>query len=315
MSVLTSLRAHWPIKLGALVLGITLWLYVKTDQRYEHVVSLPLHVTEPSGHFVVASELPATVKVRIVASGKDLLFRTLHGRVVVRVRVAQREAVTVDLGPEQIEGIDQSSGFEVVGIESPQSILLDFDYFDRREVPVVPRIGIIPRAGYTLVGRAGAEPRTVHIRGPRRYVRDVESVETDSLVLTDVAGDVDRAVRLRLPPEPNLTADSEQVTVHAAVQVLLERRFPDIPVHVTHVSRGVRVRAIPERVTVDVIGGDKVVSGMSLENVNVELDYRQRFEKGLDNLVLTASLPPFVRLVRMNPPTASIVVGKAEGRR
>lgn len=314
MSLWTPLRSHWPIKFGAIIVGVILWLHVKTDQTYERVVSLPLHVTE-TGRFVVANELPATVGVRIMGTGKDLLFRKHHGRVVVKPRVSGREPITVDLSTDQIEGIDEASGFAVVEIVSPQSILLDFDYFDTREVPVVPRVGIKPRPGYTVVGRVTSEPRGVRVSGPRRYVREVESLPTDSLVVTDVAGPVEQVVGFEMPESRNLAATPDQVTVRAKVQVLLERRFADVPVVLTHVPRGVRVQVVPERVTVDVIGGDEVVGAMSDESVTVELDYRQRFRKGLDDLALTATLPEHVRLVRMDPTSASIIVGRTASRR
>jgi len=315
MNLWTSLRSNWPLKLASLLVGLTLWMHVKTDQTYERVISLPLQVTEPSGRFVVANDIPAYVEVRVMGSGKDLLFRTHHGRVVIKQRVTQREAITVDLSPDYIEGIDPSSGFEVLGIESPRSILLDFDYFDTREVPVISRVGINLRPGYTVVGKIRTDPRTVRVGGPRRYVRDVESVATDSLVLSDVANDIARSVSVELPEDQHLTSTPKDVTVRADVQVLLERRLTDIPVKITHVPRGVRVRAMPATVSVDMIGGDQVVSAVSPQTCTVELDYRQRFEKGLDDLPLSATLPPYVRLVRLNPEVVSLVVERRSGRR
>jgi hypothetical protein len=303
-----ALRSNLSLKLGALVVGLVLWLHVKTDQTYESVISVPFQVAEASGRFIVANDVPSTVEIRIAGSGKNLLFRRHHARVLVRPYLTQREAITVDLSSDQIEGIEPNSGFEVIGVESPRSVLLDFDYFDTREVPVIPRVGITTRPGYSVVGRPHTEPKTVRLGGPRRYVRELESVDTDSITLVDVASDVNQSVAVAAPEGKHLEPSPDHVAVRAEVQVLLERRFSDVPVTISHVPRGVRAEVIPNTVAVDVTGGDQLVSSLSAKDFAVEVDYRQRFEKGLDDLPLAARLPKYVTLVRISPPTASLVV-------
>jgi len=315
MNLWTSLRKNWPLKLGSLIVGLVLWAHVKTDQRYQRVVSFPLIVNEASGRFVVANEIPDDVSVRLAASGKDLLFQRPRGRVVLRPRVSQPETITYELSVDNIEGMDESENVQVIDIESPRSLVLDFDYLDTREVPVTPRVGLDLRPGYAVVGHVETVPRTVRIAGPRRYVQDMQAVETDSVVLGNVQASVATRVGLDLPPQWHLTATPNEVAVHAEVQALLERRLKDVPIVITHQPPEVDVQAVPQAVTVDLIGGAELVDGLTLGDVRVQLDYRERFEKGLDDLPLDVKLPADVRLVRVTPSTASLVIKDPRPRR
>lgn len=311
---LKILYRNWPLKAAALAIGLVLWVHVKTDQRYEHVISLPLSVSETSGRFVVANEIPDQVEITVTGSGKDFLFGTPRGRVELRPRITRREAVTVDITSQNVEGIDPDAGFELVGIKSPRSVVLDFDFLDTRELPVAPQVEIETEAGYTVVGRIAVEPPTVRIGGPRQYVREMDSVMTEAVSLRGVKEDVSLRVPVMVPRERNITPTPEAVKVKADVQVLLERRVREIPIKVSHVPRGVSVGVIPENLTIDVVGGSEVVSSLQPVDISAQIDYRLRFEHGLDDLPIDIQLPPDVRLVRSIPRTASLMIRQGRGR-
>ncbi|HDS74609.1 MAG TPA: YbbR-like domain-containing protein [Firmicutes bacterium] len=305
---LRRLQHNLALKLGALAIALLLWSHVKTERKYETIVEFPLVVSEASGRFVVANELPPTVSVNVVGVGKDLIFRDHHGRVVLRPRISRREAITVDLNMQNIEGVDPSEGIEPISIESPRSLVLDFDYLDTREVAVAPRVDLQLEPGHTLVGQMTVNPAKVRIGGPRQYVRRTDSVATDSISLRGVKQSFTRTVSLRPTSGWNLTVTPEEVTINAEVQVLLERRFREVPVVVTHIPRGVTARAEPDIVAVDIVGGERLINDLSEDDIKVTIDYRKRFEIGLDDLPLTVTLPEQTRLLRVSPPTVSILI-------
>ncbi len=305
---LRRLQNNLALKLGALAIALLLWSHVKTDRKYETVVEFPFIVSEASGRFVVANELPEAIDVKVAGVGKDLMFRDHHGRVVLRPRVSRREAITVDVNLQNIEGVDPSDGIEPISIEAPRSVVLDFDYLDTREVAVTPRIDVQLEPGYTLVGQMTVDPVKVRIGGPRRYVRETDSVATDSVTLRGVKRGFTQTVPLHPTQGWNLTVTPDEVTVSADVQVLLERRFREVPVIVAHVPRGVTARAVPDIVAVDVVGGEKLVNELSEDDIRVTIDYRKRFEIGLDDLPIDVKVPDQIRLLHVSPPTASLLV-------
>ena len=308
MNILSTVKRNWFIKLGALVVGLALWAHVKTNQSYDRVIALPLMITEQSGRFVVANEIPDEVAVRIHGTGKDLLFFTGRGRVELSADISTRQVVTLEPQLTDIRGISPSDPVELVSIEEPASVLADLDYLDSRQVEVRGRVDLEIRPGYTVVGPVQIDPAVTHVRGPRRFVREVVSVLTDSVFLSDVYEDVDIDVPCVLPQGVSIQMNPGHVRIRAEVQPLLERRFEDVPVAVRRLPRRTEVRTVPETVTVDVVGGAEVVRALTPGQIHVELDYRKRYELGLDDLPLEARLPENIRLVRMLPQNASLVV-------
>jgi len=314
VGIWSSLRSNWPVKASAFAIGLVLWAHVKTDRSYEDVVPVPLVVSESSGRFVVANELPTHVNVQVKGTGKELLFASHRGRVVLRPRISKRQAITMDIGVEHVEGIAGDGEVVAVGIMAPTSVHLDFDYQETREVPVEARVGLRLRDGYTQVGDIAIAPPSVRIRGPRRFVRGIKSVFTDSVSFDDVAEATRASARVELPPHMNLIAMPGEVTMGIEVQVLVERRLMDIPIRVVRKPRSVQVTTVPEFVTVDVKGGDKVIGAFTDDECVVELNYRLRYIRGLDDLDLRVRLPDDVRLVRVSPATASLVMLNPTGR-
>ena len=308
MEGISLIRRNWPVKLGALVLGLALWMHVKTNQSYDRILQVPLDVSEVSDRFVVANETPDFVNVRVHGSGKDLLFLEGQGRLELKLDVNQREILTVEPRRQDIKGIGAGNAVEVVRIESPRSLVLDFDYLDTREVQVFPRVAIKLAPGFTQVGDVACSPLNVRVSGPRRYVRDVTSVVTDSVRMTDVDGDVDMQVTVKPPDGIGMVVTPQRVRVQATVQPLLERRLEEVPIEIIRAPRGVDASTAPETVTVDLIGGSGVVSDVTLADVSVTLNYRARYEVGLDDIPLEVEVPENVELVRVIPPTASLVI-------
>ena len=310
MSILSTIKRNWFIKLGALLVALALWVHAKTNEGYDRIISLPLQVSEASGRFVAANSIPDRIDVRVHGTGKDLLFYSGRGRVDVSLNVASRQVVTVEPSLEDVRGFTASDHVALIGIESPASFVADMDFLDSRQVPVVSAARVQLRAGYTQVGPVRCDPPVIHIRGPRRFVREVASVRTDTVLVADRHADLDMEVHVLPPPGLNIQLAPQRVRVRADIQPLLERRFEDVAVVVRRAPSRVRARTVPETVTVDVVGGSDVIRALTAEDVHVELDYRRRFEMGLDDLPLDVQLPEHVRLVRVQPQTASLIVGQ-----
>ena len=77
---MTGLRArlleHWSLKLASLAFAIGLWLFVATEDRTDHVFTVPLDFVDRPPGVEVTSLGVETVTVRV--EGRRSLLRTLH---------------------------------------------------------------------------------------------------------------------------------------------------------------------------------------------------------------------------------------------
>jgi YbbR domain-containing protein len=314
MNLLQAFRHNWYLKTASIIVGLTLWLHVKTDQTYERAVLLPLEIAEPTGRFVVSNEIPQTIQVRISGTGKQLLLGLRRGRVVLKPRVRQPESLTVEITPSDVEGIDPNSGISVTSIDQPRALLLEFDFLETREARVVPRIGVQLRAGYVVVGGIRSDPATVLLGGPQDFIRGITSVFTDSVLLTGISADVDELVTLDLPPDAGVIARPDTVRIRANVQPLLERRFTDIPIRVVNLPRSLRVRVNPVSLTIDISGGERLVNTITGEAFSAEIDYTQVAQSGIFDLPITVSAPEGVSVAKLTPATARVEIQRDAGQ-
>jgi YbbR domain-containing protein len=76
----TGLRArlleNWSLKLASLAFAIGLWLFVATEDRTDHVFTVPLDLVDRPPGVEVRSLAVETVTVRV--EGRRSLLRTLH---------------------------------------------------------------------------------------------------------------------------------------------------------------------------------------------------------------------------------------------
>ncbi len=302
--VFSRLRRNRVVKLWAVTVGVLLWLHVKTDQVYQVVVPLPLEV-ETSGRYVPASDLPEQVLVRFQGTGKQLLIHSFRQKMVVHPEITRVGLITIELSVDDV--VNRGAvPVRAVGIVPPRSIVAEFDYAAERLVPVEARLGLGILPGHTTVGPVAVTPGSVSVKGPRRVVRSLQSVATDSLLQDGVNGPIDQKLALITNPGSNITYTPKEVRVRVDVQGMLERRIEGIPIKLLY-NYGRRVRLQPSVCAVDVVGGSEWVAGLSAADFKATIDYRRRHREGTRRLAPEIGTPPDVRVIKIYPETFLLV--------
>jgi YbbR domain-containing protein len=267
--------SNWSVMVGAVVLASVLWLHAVTEKQYRRTIEIPLVVVDPptaaaGAEMMVANRPPEQVSVSVSGSGKDLLL--LGGEeLVLRVQAPSGRPgtrLTYRLSPEQVEVLTEAR-VRVEAIVDPQEVPLLLDWKGEKSVPVLALLALDIADSYTQVGSARVSPRTVSINGPRRDLERISHIETDSLVLSDLAQDVQRQVGLRVPPETRVELSHTEVTLEIDIQEVAESAIPNVPVSIQGAG-GHELSLEPSRVTVRVRGGADVIYDLDPE-VDLEL--------------------------------------------
>ena len=285
----------WGIRAGALALAVLVWFHAVTEFRYEKRVNIWLKVENPppnpvSPGTIVANLLPERVRALVSGRGKDLLGLNEHD-LLLRVRPDGVPGVSrsYPLTPDAVENRNPQAGVEVLEIE-PAEILVVLDRRETRKVPVRADVDLQIAPQYTRVGPIRFQPREVEVVGPGVQLQQVQYVEAERLVRTDVREDVEEQLPLRSLRGTRLELRPKHVTVSADIQYLAEDDKLNVPVEVRH-APDPAVVAEPARVKVKVKGGYDVIAYLDpQQDLRLYVDYRDYHGAALPVLAESDSL-------------------------
>jgi YbbR domain-containing protein len=288
-------RRNLGLRAIALLLAITLWVFVNAGQRGSLV---PMRVAVsyrglPAG-LVIVNQRPDFVQIE-VRGPRTLLSLLDPDRLTLRLDLS---AVTVGqavfrIGPEMFNVPRQTDVTRI----SPSQIVLDIDRTIDRQVPIRVNVQGLPAHGYG-VESVKANPPSVMVRGPSRFVAHIDNVQTSPIDVNGAKADFEQPTQL-LAPSDRVTLEGP-LTVQAAVEigeVMANREFRSLPVEVRDSAYKSKVE--PMHIAVIVRGPVNQLSSLDLRSsVYVTAEDVQ---PGAHDLRVQVDLPQGIQLVRANP--------------
>ena len=262
------------IKALALVMALAVYVHVFSGQERETIYTVPIVIAPLPAGLVLANAPPDHARIRVHASGKDLLkLRTRGFRAEVKLDTPgagslQRPLLGSDF--QLPRGVRPLS----VEVLDPRVLHLDLEYAATVELPVAPRItGTIP-ADRALFHKPIAEPAVIRVDGPGSVIAGLDSVRTKPVSIDGLRGDFEREVQLELLP--NLTTQPERVFLRIELEERMERRSPLLAVQVAAISLSRVVAVDPDSATLFVSGAVSVVRPLKLVNAQLITDVSRR---------------------------------------
>ncbi len=219
------------IKALALVMALAVYVHVFSAQDREMVYSVPITIAPLSGGLALANAVPKEARVRVHASGKDLLklrTRGFHAEVRLdspRSGSLQRPLLGSDF---QLPRGVKAHSIEVV---DPTVLDLQIEPAATVELPVAPRMGGAVPSDRALVRMPTPFPRTVRVTGPRSAIATLDSVRTLPVTAEGIRGDFEQEVEVDLPP--NIVAEPRRIRLRIELEERLDRRTSLLPVEVS----------------------------------------------------------------------------------
>ncbi|MBC2840762.1 CdaR family protein [Robiginitalea sp. SC105] len=252
------------------------WLIIRLAQTYNHTLAFRMEYQQVPDSLVLLSPPPADLRVRVRASGFQLM----------RYQISPKK-VAIDLGASQHKGrryfivpdvyrrqVANQLGDDISLLEvAEDTIFLDFQKLRSRTVPVRPALRIELASNYAIDGPILADPPSVHLLGPPGEIDTIRALETESLLLTGVKDSVSRVLRLPAADRlPNTRFSTEQVTVKARVYRFSES-VVDVPVEVINLPGTEEVRTFPASVGVLCKGRIEALKDLSPSDFRIVADF------------------------------------------
>ena len=194
MSLREAIVRHWPLKLAALALSAILWVVVALEEPATHLEDIQLDLAlSPTA--ALAQPLPPIQA--LIAGPRGEFLKLGSTPLLIRADV-----------PESAEGSHHHLVISPSDVELPRNVKVTvqevlpreidvvLDRRAQRVVPVAVRAVVEPQAGYALDGPVVAAPATVRVTGARSLLGALDSISTEALRVTDVAGAFERSVPL-----------------------------------------------------------------------------------------------------------------------
>jgi YbbR domain-containing protein len=176
------------LKLVSLFLAFALWYYVSAPRHEpvrERLFTVPLSLMSIPEGFVITTDIPGTVAVRVRGRTSDLRnLATQNLEVPVDLKWVQKAGdAEITLRPQ---AINVPPELEVVSIV-PNKVRFRVEELRQRTVPVRPFLIGDPPPGY-IIGEATADPAVVLVSGPAPQLMKLSEVTTERIIMTGRTG-------------------------------------------------------------------------------------------------------------------------------
>jgi YbbR domain-containing protein len=237
------------LKVLSLILALTVYLLVNTDEKREISARVRVAYVLPPGKALVSEHVD---EVRVTIRGPWRRIKRFDEREIDRIDLDLSNVPDgeVAITPEMIH---LPRGLEITSIQ-PRVIRVAFEDIAQKQVPVQPSIAGRPMHGYEVqAARTTVDPPMVVVRGAASLIRALDGVRTQE-VRVDGRNDRFSVATQVVPPQGVELVEPAGGQVQVAVTIdeeLVTRRIGLLPV-------SVRVEAAPGQPTPE-LGKWKVV--------------------------------------------------------
>lgn len=280
----------WGAKLGAVALGLVLWMHAITEQSFDREVMVRLLIEDPElppeTKPIVALLSPTVgdhVKVRVVGTGKNLLQMDTRDY-VLRVKTQGHVGGnrTYLLSPGQIEFVSVEKQIQFEEIIYPKEISVYFDRLIEKDVVVEVPADISSAIAHVIVGQPDITPKFVSVVGPRSLLDKIDKVYSDTLSLSGLREDLNITLDLQTSMPRYVTVKPRALKFFADVQIIAENKVSNVPVNVRG-NLKTKLNIVPKNVIVKIRGGVDVVSSVDpLSDLSLYVDYSNDGKNRLD---------------------------------
>jgi YbbR-like protein len=308
-----ALTRNLPLKLLALLISFSLWVFVHGEKDTEDSLKVPLELRSIPAHLVITSPRVDFIDLR-VSGPRVLLGRIDRSRLSVAL-----DLTGVRPGPAvfrvDTESLPLPRGVKVVRV-NPAQVTLEFDRMAHKSVPVRIRLAGKPPADLQ-VAETKVSPETVQVAGPASDLEDLHAVNTEPIDVTNATpGTIEREVPLE-PAGDYVSFSANRVAAQVHIEeVQVTREFKHVPITVHNAAHLYRVT--PDQLRLTLRGPKRLLDDLELDHGAVYID-AQGEELGEHSLKPNVELPSGVELVSADPGKVQLLMIKerrsSRGRR
>jgi YbbR domain-containing protein len=286
-----ALFDHLPIKALALVLTLTVFLLVGSDEDREIAARIGVSYVLPPGKVLVSERID---EVKVTIKGPWRRIKRFDEREIDRITLDLSRVVAGE-GPIPNDAVHLPAGLSLTSI-TPRAVRVAFENRVEKVVDVAPALVRKPVHGFTLAAEgARPEPPRVTVRGAEGAIAALQQVRTQEISLAGRRQSFVAEVALLPPDGVDVDWKGAVVVSVPVTEQLVTTAVEDVKVTVAGDADAARWRTEPAEVTVELTGGLLAVERAIAGGVTVKAIVTPELAGRGGNVRLTTSdLPPGV---------------------
>ncbi|MCI0512265.1 hypothetical protein L0128_03540 [candidate division KSB1 bacterium] len=306
---ITSLTQNLQIKMVVFLFAALIWFFVITEDQYSYELTVPIRIINLKSGKIIKNDYPKSARIVVLAPGKHLLRLILENDIEILLNLKNiNTCYRTKLRKDQISIPRKNFPIEPIRVVAPDSIEIHLENIVRKRVTVLPKVEVVPIAGYTLVGEVTVTPESVWVTGPESGLKSLPALATQKLNLKNLKTSYSREIALDLQGLDPIVVERRTVLLSLDIQKLMEKTIFQIPLTVQNLPPGTRAMVIPPTLTLTLEGGVKLLTRLSEQEIHAYIDYARpmrSYEMGHPAIILT---PPGVIYRDVKPQTFKLVL-------
>lgn len=290
---------HIGLKITAFLFGIALWLYVMSLNTFQITMDVPVRLVKLPEVLAVASKPPQTINVTIEGAAFDLMRlrnRINHGDSTIAAVVIDLQ--DAELGPTRKHIYAKNfvcPAFPNVKFVEPDNQLLfvdlELDTRIDRNIPIRSNVIINAANGYLVTDEPKLDPDFITVYGARNAITRIIEIPTDSVNFDTLKHDSIFPVALNFEQLSSFVSPNiMQTNIKVNIQKIAKKKFEKIPVQlIGHFDRST-YKLVPDTMTVEITGGDRVLDSLSNTNLELFMEVNRFAIEDVDSLAPTVKL-------------------------
>ncbi len=292
----------------SLIFSIILWVSLSLSNDYYSSINVKLQITDLPDGYTTASNLPATVVIKMKGKGWKLAVEKL-GPAPDFILSAKNDSGRIVSNLYNSLGDNHwlTSEIEVINI-NPDTISFNVEKIASKKLKIVPRIDITFKSGFGLAEPVYIYPESTLVYGPWTKIKNMTNVYTESVSYKNIDSRINTKISIYNPPDISYGDASASVFIN--VQKIVEMNFDDLPVKIDDIPKDRDIIILPNKISIGVRGGIDILGKISPDQFKITVNYRNIVLDTLGSVQPDIELPKNIQLIYSKPERLRYIIKK-----
>lgn len=298
------------IIIPAFLLSCLLWLSLSLDQSYEieKRIKIKVNVAKP---FAVSSYIPGYVDAKLKGKGWLLLkyLASFDKELVYELNPLLERRQKISVIDFLNENLEPERNIMVTGC-MPETLALKIGRYEEKYVKILPRINIVCKDGYQVVGKPAVEPDSILVGGSSELLAGLKYLPTEKLTFSDVNSDINKLIKLTDSLQNTITLKQEETRLYVRVEPSAEKTFSQVEITVNNVPNDREVLLLPQFIEIQLKGGVDQLASIDMNKLKASVEFINLLKDTTGSVIPIFDLPSGITVLSVNPPRIQYVIKK-----